>query len=208
MKLNQKGVSKDAPLLLPVFLAVIGRGCAMEKSQTRTMMEAHDIQEALDRLATEIVDQAMDDRHLTLVGIHTGGVHLARRLQEIISQRFHLTVPVGTLDINLYRDDWTRLHTQPLVRATDLSSPIDDREVILVDDVLYTGRTIRAALDALVDYGRPKRVQVAVLVDRGHRELPICGQFIGKEIRTLPEEQVNVLLTEKDGIDRVVIEQS
>ncbi|NTW37742.1 MAG: bifunctional pyr operon transcriptional regulator/uracil phosphoribosyltransferase PyrR, partial [Syntrophobacteraceae bacterium] len=105
-----------------------------------------------------------------------------------------------------YRDDWTRLHTQPVVQATELPFPIDDREVVLVDDVLYTGRTIRAALDALVDYGRPKRVQVAVLVDRGHRELPICGQYVGVEIKTLENELVNVLLTEKDRTDQVVVE--
>jgi pyrimidine operon attenuation protein / uracil phosphoribosyltransferase len=179
----------------------------MDKVSTRVVMEAQGIQKTLQRLAREIVEQAIESRRLALVGIHTGGVHLARRLQEIISQLFHISIPVGTLDINLYRDDWTHLHTQPLVRATDLSFKIDDREVILVDDVLYTGRTIRAALDALVDYGRPKRVRVAVLVDRGHRELPICGQFIGAEITTRSEEQVNVLLSEKDGIDQVVIEQ-
>jgi pyrimidine operon attenuation protein/uracil phosphoribosyltransferase len=116
-------------------------------------------------------------------------------------------VPVGSLDITLYRDDWTRLHTQPVVKATELPFPIDDREVVLVDDVLYTGRTIRAALDALVDYGRPKRVQVAVLVDRGHRELPICSQFVGIELRTREDEMVNVLLKEKDMSDQVVIEK-
>ena len=174
---------------------------------TRIIMEAEGVQQELERLAREIIDRAVDKQRLILIGIHTGGVHLARRLQRIIVQFFGLSVPVGTLDINLYRDDWTRLHTQPLVRATDLSFPIDDREVILVDDVLYTGRTIRAALDALVDYGRPKRVMVAVLVDRGHRELPICGQFIGAEINTGSDEQVNVLLSEKDGIDRVVVEE-
>lgn len=133
---------------------------------------------------------------------------MAKRLQEIMAEKFLHSVPVGTLDINLYRDDWTRLHTHPIVRATDLSFPIDDREVVLVDDVLYTGRTIRAALDALVDYGRPKRVQVAVLVDRGNRELPICGQYIGVKLDTVTEEQVNVLLHEKDGLDQVIIEGS
>lgn len=171
-------------------------------------MEAREIQESLERLAREIVNKDIDSRRLALVGIHTGGVYLARRLQQILSQQFNVSVPVGILDITLYRDDWTRLHTQPLVRATDLSFPVEDRELILVDDVLYTGRTIRAALDAIVDYGRPKRVQVAVLVDRGHRELPICAQFVGIELHTLADEQVNVLLSEKDGLDRVVIERS
>lgn len=177
-----------------------------ESASIHIVMEAKDIQRVLERLAREIKEEAINAERLALVGIHSGGVHLARRLREIISREYQLSVPVGTLDINLYRDDWTRLHTQPLVRATDLPFPIDDREVVLVDDVLFTGRTIRAALDALVDYGRPKRVQVAVLVDRGHRELPICGQYIGMQLQTASEEQVDVLLEEKDGLDRVVIE--
>lgn len=178
-----------------------------ERAGSRVVMEALDIQKALERLAREITEEAIVPLNLALVGIHTGGVHLAKRLQDIISKKYQLSVPVGTLDINLYRDDWTNLHTQPLVRATHLPFPIDDREVVLVDDVLYTGRTIRAALDALVDYGRPKRVQVAVLVDRGHRELPICGQYIGMQLQTETDEQVDVLLNEKDGIDQVIIEE-
>ncbi len=181
-------------------------GNDMKETGCRIVMEASDIHETLERLAREIVESAIDPQKLALVGIHTGGVHIAKRMQGIISREFALLVPVGTLDITLYRDDWTRLHTQPVVRSTELSFPVDDCEVVLVDDVLYTGRTIRAALDALVDYGRPLRVQVAVLVDRGHRELPICGQFIGIELKTVLQEQVNVLLAEKDGIDRVVIE--
>jgi pyrimidine operon attenuation protein/uracil phosphoribosyltransferase len=169
-------------------------------------MEAQEIAGSLEKLADEMVDQAMDRNNLVLVGIHTGGVHLAKRLQNIISQRFQLPVPVGTLDITLYRDDWTRLHNQPVVRSTDLRFPIEDKEVVLIDDVLFTGRTIRAALDALIDYGRPRRVQVAVLVDRGHRELPICGQFIGVQVSTTLDEKVNVHLDEKDGFDQVVVE--
>jgi pyrimidine operon attenuation protein/uracil phosphoribosyltransferase len=132
---------------------------------------------------------------------------LSKRIQKIILDRYHLAVPVGTLDITLYRDDWTRLHNQPVVKATHLPFEIDEREVVLVDDVLFTGRTIRAALDALIDYGRPKTVQVAVLVDRGHRELPIFAQFIGLHLETSMEEQVNVLFSEKDGIDQVVTER-
>jgi pyrimidine operon attenuation protein/uracil phosphoribosyltransferase len=173
---------------------------------SRIAMESEEIRHTLDRLAAEIHDEASDAGKLVLVGIHTGGVFLAKRLRDLIEERYQLSLPVGTLDITLYRDDWTRLHTQPVVQATELPFPIDDREVVLVDDVLYTGRTIRAALDALVDYGRPKRVQVAVLVDRGHRELPICGQYVGVELKTLENELVNVLLTEKDGSDRVVVE--
>ena len=143
-----------------------------------------------------------------MVGIHTGGVFLATRIAQIISGKLGAPVPLGSLDITLYRDDWTRLHTQPVLKGTNLPFRIDDLEVVLIDDVLFTGRTIRAALDALIDYGRPMRVQVAVLVDRDHRELPICSQFVGIALETSPEEQVNVLLAEKDGVDKVVVEGS
>jgi pyrimidine operon attenuation protein / uracil phosphoribosyltransferase len=180
----------------------------MAKTGGQIVMQADDIQKALTKLAEQIVERALDRQKLVLVGIHTGGVYLAKRLQNDIFHSYHLTVPVGTLDITLYRDDWTRLHTQPVVKATHLPFEIDDREVVLVDDVLFTGRTIRAALDALIDYGRPKRVQVAVLVDRGHRELPIFAQFIGLRLDTSIDEQVNVLFSEKDGIDQVVTEQA
>lgn len=172
----------------------------------RTIMEAQGIQTTLERLAEEIITATKQPKKLALVGIHTGGVFLARRIESIISQKLNIAVPVGTLDITLYRDDWTRLHTQPMLKSTNLPFPIDELEVVLIDDVLYTGRTIRAALDALTDYGRPQRVQVAVLVDRDHRELPICGQFIGIAVDTRADEQVNVLLSEKDGLDRVVVE--
>jgi pyrimidine operon attenuation protein/uracil phosphoribosyltransferase len=178
----------------------------METHLQRIVMESAEILETLTRMANDIVRQASRNHRLVLIGIHTGGVHLARRLQAVIERNHQLSLPVGTLDINLYRDDWTLLHTQPLVRSTDLPFRIDDQEVILVDDVLFTGRTIRAALDALIDYGRPRRVQVAVLVDRGHRELPICAQFIGVELDTAQAEQVNVHLEETDGYDRVTIE--
>lgn len=180
----------------------------MKEQSGRIVMEAQDIELSLQRMAEEIVQQSINPAGIALVGIHTGGVHLARRMERIMRERFHLELPVGALDINLYRDDWTRLHTQPVVKASEIPFPIDDREVVLIDDVLYTGRTIRAALDALVDFGRPKRVQLCVLVDRGHRELPICGQFIGIQIETVVNEMVNVLLREKDGRDQVVVEAS
>jgi pyrimidine operon attenuation protein/uracil phosphoribosyltransferase len=172
----------------------------------RVIMEARDIQAALERLSTEIIKSSRDPRRLALVGIHTGGVFLANRIAGIISGRLGAPVPLGSLDITLYRDDWTRLHTQPVLQGTNLPFRIDDLEVVLIDDVLFTGRTVRAALDALIDYGRPIRVQVAVLVDRDHRELPICSQFVGIALDTSPEEQVNVLLAEKDGVDKVVLE--
>lgn len=178
----------------------------MGHDSPRIVKSGEEIQAAIGRLAVEIIDGTKEPQKLALVGIHTGGVYLARRLALIISENLHTSVPVGTLDITLYRDDWTRLHVHPVLKGTNLPFPIDDRELVLVDDVLYTGRTIRAALDALIDYGRPRRVQVAVLVDRDHRELPICAQFVGFQVETLSEEQVNVLLSEKDGSDEVVIE--
>jgi pyrimidine operon attenuation protein/uracil phosphoribosyltransferase len=178
----------------------------MSESAEQIVMESEQMKETLERMASAIVEQAKDRSNLVIVGIHTGGVHLAGRLREMIQKRFSLSIPLGALDINLYRDDWTRLHKQPLVRSTDLPFDIEDREVILVDDVLYTGRTIRAALGALVDYGRPERVQLAVMVDRGHRELPICPQFTGIKVDTTPQQQVNVHLVEKDGFDRIVTE--
>ena len=173
----------------------------------RVILEAEGVRAAIERLSMEIIASSRDPGKLALVGIHTGGVFLANRIAAIISGKLGTTVPLGTLDITLYRDDWTRLHTQPVLKGTNLPFPIDDLEVILIDDVLYTGRTVRAALDALIDYGRPRRVQVAVLVDRDHRELPICCQFVGIAPDTSAEEQVNVLLSEKDGVDRVVIEK-
>jgi pyrimidine operon attenuation protein/uracil phosphoribosyltransferase len=178
----------------------------MGQDNGRVIMEGKGIQTALERLSEEIVASSGDAQKLALVGIHTGGVFLANRIAAIISTKLAVQVPVGTLDITLYRDDWTRLHTQPVLKGTNLPFRIDGLDLVLIDDVLYTGRTIRAALDALIDYGRPRRVQVAVLVDRDHRELPICGQFVGMAVDTSAEEQVNVLLSEKDGVDRVVIE--
>ncbi|MGC9194009.1 MAG: bifunctional pyr operon transcriptional regulator/uracil phosphoribosyltransferase PyrR [Syntrophobacteraceae bacterium] len=172
----------------------------------RVIMEAGDVEAALERLSTEIIASSRDPRRLALVGIHTGGVFLANRIATIISGRLGIAVPLGSIDITLYRDDWTRMHTQPVLKGTNLPFRIDDLEVVLIDDVLFTGRTVRAALDALIDYGRPIRVQVAVLVDRDHRELPICSQFVGIALETSPEEQVNVLLAEKDGVDKVIIE--
>lgn len=169
-------------------------------------MEHTEMEEALRQMARQIVADLDDPEGLVLVGIHTGGVYLAHRLGQILDTEHGRKVPIGTLDINLYRDDWSRLHTQPVVRATRLPGSLDDKDVVLVDDVLFTGRTIRAALDALMDYGRPRRVRVATLVDRGHRELPICAHFVGLELETLPDEQVNVYLKEKDGADRVVLE--
>jgi pyrimidine operon attenuation protein/uracil phosphoribosyltransferase len=142
---------------------------------------------------------------LALVGIQTRGVFLARRLAAIIETIEGVQVPTGTMDITLYRDDWTRITHHPVVQATDIPFSVDGRQVILVDDVLFTGRTIRAAMDALMDFGRAARIELVVLVDRGHRELPIMANYVGKVVETRRSETVNVLLTEKDGQDRVVL---
>ena len=169
-------------------------------------MDETQITATLRQLAGDIVNQASDRNNLVLIGIHTGGVYIAKRLKKIMKDVYDLEVPIGTLDITLYRDDWTRLHTQPVLKSTDIPFAVDDKEVLLVDDVLFTGRTIRAALDALIDYGRPKLVRVVVLVDRGHRELPIYGEFVGIKVDTKPHEKINVYLKEKDGFDRVTLE--
>ena len=178
----------------------------MGQDYGRVVMEGEGIQASLERISEEIIDSTEDPGKLALVGIHSGGVFLANRIAAIISRKLGVQVRVGTLDITLYRDDWTRLRTQPVLQGTNLAFRIDGLEMVLVDDVLSTGTTIRAALDALIDFGRPKRVQVAVLVDRDHRELPICGQFVGIALDTSADEQVRVLLSEKEGVDQVVVE--
>ncbi|MBW1981814.1 MAG: bifunctional pyr operon transcriptional regulator/uracil phosphoribosyltransferase PyrR [Deltaproteobacteria bacterium] len=172
----------------------------------RQILSAEEMDSTLEKMAADIY-QAIDDKdNLVLVGIRTGGVHLARRIQEKIEQKFARQIPVGILDIGLYRDDWTRISTQPIVRTTELPFSIDDRIVVLVDDVLFTGRTVRSAMAALIDFGRPQRIILAVLVDRGHRELPICADFVGVTVPTTLEQVVNVYLEETGEEDRVLLE--
>lgn len=167
------------------------------------ILDAADIQHILKRMALEIIETHKTLDNVALVGIHTRGVYLAKRIQKLILETESRQIPAGAVDINLYRDDWTRIGHHPTVRKTDISFEVDNKNIILVDDVLYTGRTVRSALDALVDFGRPSMIQLAVAIDRGHRELPIQANYTGKIIQTAPDESVNVLLVEFDGIDRV-----
>ena len=179
----------------------------------RLLLSEDDLQRTLRRIAHEIVEAHPDIAQLALVGIYTRGVTLAQRLRALIEQFAGAAPPTGALDITFYRDDVAvrtgeqRAHPQPVVKATRLDFPLEGKSVVVVDDVLYTGRTIRAAIEALFDYGRPQRVQLAVLVDRGHRELPIRPDYVGKNLPTSSREQVSVRLREIDGVDEVVIEE-
>ncbi|MGH7321801.1 MAG: bifunctional pyr operon transcriptional regulator/uracil phosphoribosyltransferase PyrR [Candidatus Rokuibacteriota bacterium] len=175
-----------------------------EKAQ---VLDEQGIDRALTRIAHEILERAGGTDALALVGIHTRGVSLARRVAERLHGIDGVTVPVGTLDITLYRDDLGLKAEAPVLRGTEVPFPVSDRTVVLVDDVLYTGRTIRAALDAVIDLGRPRLIQLAVLIDRGHRELPIRPDYVGKNLPTSRREIVQVLLREHDGQDRVVIQE-
>ena len=173
------------------------------------VMDADRIGRTLTRIAHEIVERNEGVDGLALVGIRTRGVHIARRLARSLKDITGDDVPTGALDITLYRDDLMRhaVGPQPLVRRTEIAFSIDDRTILLVDDVLYTGRTTRAALDALIDFGRPKAIQLVVLVDRGHRELPIRADYVGKNLPTSREESVQVRLQESDGLDEVVLQE-
>ena len=171
------------------------------------VLDAAGMERTLARMAAEIVER--DGPEVLLVGIQTRGVPLARRLARAIGATGGREPEVGTVDITLYRDDvgpWRPAHRQPVLKETRLPGPVDDRVVYLVDDVLYTGRTVRAGLDALMDYGRPRAVRLAVLVDRGHRELPIAADVVGKTVQTARDEDVQVKLREVDGTDGVWIE--
>ena len=170
-----------------------------------TILDAADIDRILTRITHNILEVHRGAENLTLIGIQTRGVYLAKRLQVKIKDIEGIEIPAGDMDITLYRDDWTRISHQPVVQATDILFSVDEKQIILVDDVLYTGRTTRAAMDSVIDFGRPDRIELAVLVDRGHRELPIQADYVGKIVETRRREKVNVLLTEHDGEDKVVM---
>jgi pyrimidine operon attenuation protein/uracil phosphoribosyltransferase len=169
------------------------------------LLDRDQIRRAVKRIAHEIVERNGGVDNLVVVGIRRRGVPLAKRIADYIAQIEERTVPVGALDITLYRDDFQNVMKHPQVGKTDIKDDITDKIVILVDDVLFTGRTIRAALDELIDFGRPRRIQLAVLVDRGHRELPIKADYVGKNVPTSESEMVEVHLEEIDGDDEVLL---
>jgi len=175
-------------------------------SRSVSILDAKDIDRILTRMTHEVLDVHRNVGNLALIGIHTRGVFLAKRIQSKICGIEGVDLKTGDMDINLYRDDWTRISHHPIVRETKIPFSVDDMQIILVDDVLFTGRTTRAAMDALMDFGRPERIELAVLVDRGYRELPIQGNYVGKQVETRRSDTVNVLLTEQDNEDTVVVE--
>jgi len=179
----------------------------MPNKNTKTVMDKEGIERCLTRIAYEILEKNKGMENIVLVGIRTGGVYLAERLQKKISDIERGKLPLGILDVTLYRDDIAASKKKPHLGETKINFSLDNKIVILVDDVLFTGRTIRAAMDALIDFGRPKMIQLAVLIDRGHRELPIRADFVGKNLPSSLWEAVRVDLVEKNGVDEVVIEE-
>ncbi len=174
------------------------------REKTHIMTE-DEIRRALVRISHEIVERNRGVENLVLIGVVRGGNYLARRIAKIIQEIENVKLPVGTIDITLYRDDVNLFDHKPIATKTDIPFEIDDKRVILVDDVLHKGRSVRAALDGLMDFGRPASIQLAVLVDRGHRDLPIAADYVGKNIPTSRKEWIEVALKEQDGIDKVSI---
>lgn len=177
----------------------------MRVIEKRQLLSATEIDRILQRLAHEIVEKSSGAKDLGLIGVRRRGVPLAQRLAQSMRSFAHIEAPVGTLDITLYRDDLSTVAPQPVVQSTEIPFSVDDRDLVVVDDVLYTGRTIRAAMNGLFDLGRPRRVRLCVLIDRGHRELPIEAAFIGNVVQTSDTEIIEVRLTEIDGEERVML---
>lgn len=173
-----------------------------EKAQ---LMSASEIDRTLVRLAHEVLEKTLDLDQLCFIGIRRRGVPLAQRLARKIGELENREVPVGILDINLYRDDLSTVGVQPVLNATEIPFPVTGKDIVLTDDVLYTGRTVRAALDALFDHGRPARVQLLALIDRGHRELPIEARYTGRMVQTAPNEIIEVKFQEIDGVEKVML---
>jgi pyrimidine operon attenuation protein / uracil phosphoribosyltransferase len=177
----------------------------MRVVEKRQLLSAEEIGRTLQRLAHEIVEKSGGTRDLALIGVRRRGVPLSQRLASIIRTSSSVNVPVGTLDITLYRDDLSTVAQQPVVQSNEIEFPVDDRDIVLVDDVLYTGRTVRAAMNGLFDLGRPRRIRLCVLIDRGHRELPVEATFVGSTVQTSDTEIVEVRLQEIDGEERVML---
>jgi pyrimidine operon attenuation protein/uracil phosphoribosyltransferase len=177
----------------------------MDSSSEKVVLREGDIQRALTRIAHEIAERNPQDRDLAVVGIHRRGAFLAHRLRDQLEALHDAAIPLGDLDIGFYRDDVASRPEAPVVHASHIDFDVTGRTVVIVDDVLFTGRTVRAAIEALFDYGRPERVQLAVLADRGHRELPIRPDYVGKNLPTSRDEHVHVRVRELDGLDEVAI---
>lgn len=177
----------------------------MEGTPKNRIMDKDGIRRAVSRISHEIVEKNKGTKDLILIGIRTRGVPLAERIREKILEIENINLPLGLLDITLYRDDLSTIGVQPVVHETKVSFSIEGKTVILIDDVLFTGRTVRAALDAIIDLGRPQKIQLAVLVDRGHRELPIRADYVGKNVPTSSKEIISVCLEEVDGNEEVIL---
>jgi len=182
------------------------RGRISEMVSREIVQREKDIEFSLDQICEQVLSRHTQLNDMVLVGIRTGGVFLAERIRQKILQKRGIDLPTGIIDITLYRDDWTRLSQTPEVKKAEIPFPIEDKKVLLIDDVLFTGRTIRAAIDALLDLGRPRKVELAVLIDRGHRELPIRADYVGKTLETSRQDSVNVELKELAGVDQVLVD--
>jgi len=182
------------------------KGETSVEGKGRVVMDKEEMRRALARIAHEIIERNKGAKNLVLVGLRTRGVYLARRIAKIIEEVEGVKLPVGELDVTLYRDDFRTRLKQPVVQITHIPFPIDEMNVVLVDDVFFTGRTVRAALDALMDFGRPQTIQLAELIDRGHRELPVRADYVGKNVPTSESEEIAVRMEEVDGVDEVTIE--
>jgi pyrimidine operon attenuation protein/uracil phosphoribosyltransferase len=178
----------------------------MEMRTKARVMDENDLRRAIVRISHEILERNGGTDNLAIIGIQTRGAFLARRVADAIEAIEGVSVPVGVLDITLYRDDLKTVAEQPVVNESDIPFDVQGKSIVLVDDVLYTGRTVRAALDEIIDFGRPRFVQLAVIIDRGHRELPIRADYVGKNVPTSSSEIIGVRMTEKDGEDGVVIQ--
>lgn len=170
------------------------------------LLNADEIGLAINRISLQVLEKNQTPDNLAIVGIHTCGVYLAQRIRTYIKNETSRLVPYGSLDINLYRDDWSLITQNPVVKTTDIGFDVEGKEIILVDDVLFTGRTIRAAMEALMDYGRPHSIQLAILIDRGGRELPIQADYVGLNTTVRSDEKIQVMFQEQGGIDQVLLE--